>query len=274
MNALCFVLLALAASTQAETVTLWQFGGANRLLLGPSTLPMVPIGTAEDSLSTTYLYQIVEPVKTVTTPDTKFPMPTTIFSTVPRTIIVSESGWYEVFETHAISCGYVNASFGQCVGIDSTTTEIANSGTPKAVRLEVSTTVHSIISTPSLPTPGSTVTVTVVPTQTNPRTAALSTKSPVGAIVGGLIGGLALVLGMLAMLLHLRRRRTNHVSEISPRSFAVVGETAAYHPTNVVSVSPYPSMVQHASVPGPMSSTEHNHDSLPPPKYSAMYGVV
>ncbi|KAE9390919.1 hypothetical protein BT96DRAFT_324171 [Gymnopus androsaceus JB14] len=48
-----------------SSVTLWQFG-ANRLLEGKVTLPMLPVGVAteSDAIATTYLYEVADSVMT------------------------------------------------------------------------------------------------------------------------------------------------------------------------------------------------------------------
>lgn len=43
----------------SQSVTLWEFG-AGRLLLGVTTLPLLPIGVANGGLATTYLYQVMQ----------------------------------------------------------------------------------------------------------------------------------------------------------------------------------------------------------------------
>ncbi|KAJ4493392.1 hypothetical protein C8R41DRAFT_830944 [Lentinula lateritia] len=67
-----FLLFAIFAScvgkyfAQSNNVTLWQFG-AHRLAGGGFTAPLLPIGTPSDGLSTTFLYEVLDPVTTLVT---------------------------------------------------------------------------------------------------------------------------------------------------------------------------------------------------------------
>ncbi len=54
------------AQATVTAVTLWQFGRP-RLLTGDATLPLQPLGTADDGSATTYLYQILNPTVITTT---------------------------------------------------------------------------------------------------------------------------------------------------------------------------------------------------------------
>ncbi|KAJ7433623.1 hypothetical protein B0H11DRAFT_2208816 [Mycena galericulata] len=228
---------ACAQSDPATAVTLWQFGPQDRLYGGDVTLPMVPLGTASDGGATTYLYQVLIPTTLVTT-DTVGGFSTEISpSTVPRTIIVSPSGWQEPGED--IACELVNPDFGQC--FDTPSTVPSNSGTPvpHVVLISLSTTPTSAssASTPgspsvSQPTASSpavgagdqlsaaTSALPITPSislpstsSTNTATDAQNTQShsrppSLGAIVGATVGAfLALSAATVALALCLRRGR-------------------------------------------------------------------
>ncbi|KAJ6492137.1 hypothetical protein C8R45DRAFT_191836 [Mycena sanguinolenta] len=243
----------------AETAaTLWQFG-TSRLLLGQTTLPLQPLGTADNDAATTYLYQVQNSITTVTTDARGVVANVPTVSATPRTIVISASGWYEIFETHgAVSCGYIDATFGQCQNLNSVTTTLANSGTPTPVVIPISrflneisvpsaftssaseprenlsflvvpTTDHSLTSTASLPnnTPPPTQTSDAVEPAKTPQTndpvpGAVQhvKKPPVAAIVGGVLGALMIATGAVIMLWWCRRRRLSRVANEVPRAYS------------------------------------------------------
>ncbi|KAJ7486690.1 hypothetical protein FB451DRAFT_772544 [Mycena latifolia] len=236
-------LAVVVAQSEATEVTLWQFGRP-RLLGGSVILPLQPLGTAPDGSATTYLYQAVNP-SVITSVDAAGLLTTQITAIANlRTIIASASGWVEPFGSADIACSFINPEFGACV--DETVgvgTSTANSGVPTPQVLQVALTAPPL-PTFTLPTP----TLTLPPTVTeSPPTfltspiislplvsasAASSTSNPkltgrssppVGAIVGGAVGGLA-VLGLAVVLFVFGRRRrfrqmTNDIPASKPVRF-------------------------------------------------------
>jgi hypothetical protein len=80
-------------------------------------------------------------------------------ASAPRTIVASASGWVETFETHAISCGFVDSTFGQCLDSNAVTTSLANSGLSTPVVIPISEAVSQVLGSQiptSLGTAGST----------------------------------------------------------------------------------------------------------------------
>ncbi|KAF7331430.1 hypothetical protein MKEN_00021400 [Mycena kentingensis (nom. inval.)] len=188
-----------------ESVTLWQFGPF-RLLGGEITLPLVPVGTAPAGAATTFLYEVVNnhAVKTL---ESGIVQTRPSGATATRTIIASASGWLEIFpgsgDGHSIECSLVNATYGECVDRNRTITTTANSGPARAVALAVST---------AMPLPGSTsasATTTPLPTSSSsiPSLPSPSSKPPTAAIVGGVVGALAIIFVFTVIIFLLRRRR-------------------------------------------------------------------
>ncbi|KAJ7062566.1 hypothetical protein C8F01DRAFT_101281 [Mycena amicta] len=202
-------------------VTLWQFGEP-RLFGGVVTLPLIPLGTAPGGAATTYRYQAVNPTTVVTVEGASF-VTQTLPVTVTRTIIASASGWLEPFpdRTGNIACGFVDSTFGECFDGGPSTTTLHNSGPPTPEVFAVSTsqptsnanpTSRSFISTTfggvTLGTPSSTGATGPSPSQPS--------KPSAGPIVGGVIGGVAvLALAVLALILCRRRRRMARESDLN-----------------------------------------------------------
>ncbi|KAF8133582.1 hypothetical protein K438DRAFT_1787457 [Mycena galopus ATCC 62051] len=221
MLALCFCLK--SGSNHRTAVTLWQFGGVYRLLPGQTLLPMEPIGTAGNGVATTCLYQALNPT-TVLTSDTDGFSEKTILAPTSRTIVVAASGWVEPQATFTISCGFVDSTFGQCFNLDSTMTVLSNSGTPSPVVIPVSQILNEI-SVSSVPmsftaTSGptfsglSSTSSASIPTPSDDSSPTPPTKTPaVGAIVGGVIGTMLLIIGALLALWWCRRRKIRHITE-------------------------------------------------------------
>ncbi|KAK7036235.1 hypothetical protein R3P38DRAFT_618707 [Favolaschia claudopus] len=148
-----------------------------------------------------------------------------------------------------------------CMDINQKTTKIANSGRPTPVRIAVAVS-QSMTSLPGTPAgEDSEPTNVTVPAASSP-----SKKPPVGAIVGGLIGGFSVVLGLLFALWRCRRRRTNFAAEaetIAPRPYTTMypepNSATLLHPAAT------PSMMEYASVPAsdwsrPSKEWQHTHD--------------
>ncbi|KAJ3740509.1 hypothetical protein DFH05DRAFT_1581365 [Lentinula detonsa] len=169
------------AFSQDTGVTLWQFGTL-RLAAGEFTAPLRPIGTPVDGLSTTYLYEVLNPVTTVVT-DAGSPELTTSVVSVSRTIVASASGWVENFDY----------CYSEC--FDATNT-ITAAPTPIVIGVAA-----AITSTPTE------ITTTFLSSSISTSPSG-SRKSSIGAIVGGTIAGV-LVAGLFVILIFwlLRRQR-------------------------------------------------------------------
>ncbi|KAJ4475636.1 hypothetical protein J3R30DRAFT_577506 [Lentinula aciculospora] len=201
--------------SQSTSVTLWQFG-AHRLAGGGFTAPLRPIGTPNNGLSTTYLYEILDPITTVVT-DNDSPVLTTSVISVERTIVASASGWIESFgSADTIQCNFISSDTGEC--FDAT---ITNTGTPTPIVLGVG----AAITTTSTQTTILSTTVATSPTSNSiasptgiisTSTASSSRKSSSGAIIGGTIAGLlvACLLVFLIFWLLRRQRRSRSVSDL------------------------------------------------------------
>ncbi|KAJ3720154.1 hypothetical protein C8R42DRAFT_722806 [Lentinula raphanica] len=201
--------------TVSQSVTLWEFG-AGRLASGKTTLPLQPIGTPSDGLSTTYLYEVVNPVTNILTVNGS---PDVTVSAVlsSRTIVASASGWVEHFgTTHEIQCNFFSSESASGVCFDETQT---NSGAPTPVVLAVSTPVATS-SEPAFTTTLVTQTVQTVnptlstaPTPTTTLVPSHSRTLSVGAIAGITIAGTVTVcvLAVLVMLWLFRRRERRSV---------------------------------------------------------------
>ncbi|KAF7354279.1 hypothetical protein MVEN_01116000 [Mycena venus] len=212
--AICF-LCAFTATSRAEStqtaVTLWQFGRP-RLRSGQVTLPLLPMGTANDGSATTYLYQVLNPAEVITTDESGFVTKTTP-SAISRTIVASASGWVEAFETmQAISCGFVDSTFGQCLDETITTTTRANSGAPTPVVIPISANLTQISVSP-VPTSSAASNPVLSPSLSATNTSGLVKRPTVSAIVGVVIGTLLLIVGMVIALWWCRRRRLNRMAK-------------------------------------------------------------
>ncbi|KAJ3985441.1 hypothetical protein F5890DRAFT_1510158 [Lentinula detonsa] len=198
------------AFSQDTGVTLWQFGTL-RLAAGEFTAPLRPIGTPVDGLSTTYLYEVLNPVTTVVT-DAGSPELTTSVVSVSRTIVASASGWVENFDSTAtVQCNFISSDTGEC--FDATNT-ITAAPTPIVIGVAA-----AITSTPTEITTTFLSSTLTIPATSNSKpiispTGSISTspsgsrKSSIGAIVGGTIAGV-LVAGLFVILIFwlLRRQR-------------------------------------------------------------------
>ncbi|KAJ7107494.1 hypothetical protein C8R44DRAFT_885489 [Mycena epipterygia] len=194
------LLFTFLAAAWAQEVTVWQFG-QGRLLSAALTLPLEPLGTASDGSATTYLYQALNPA-TITTvnPAGIITTQTTALAT-PRTIVASASGWSEGFGATAtgnISCSLINAKFGACL-VGSVT---GNSGVPIAETLQVSTS-----------SPSSTIDTPSTSNSNTPDQPAAKRSHPVGAIIGAVVGGCAVVGISVALFIFSRRRRVLRTEE-------------------------------------------------------------
>ncbi|KAJ7795237.1 hypothetical protein B0H14DRAFT_2920490 [Mycena olivaceomarginata] len=220
---LCLLAPGLAQITQTA-VTLWQFGRP-RLLVGQVTAPLQPLGTASDGGATTYLYQALNPGRDiVTTDEGGFLTTKNIAFATPRTIVASASGWVEGSETFAISCGFVDSIFGQCLDSNEVTTSLANSGLPTPVVIPISEAVPQVLGSQistSLGTAASTSTFSSIsPTSTDiDNRDPPAKKAPVGAIIGGVVGVLLIGIGALAALWWCRRRRLRHLADVSAHPY-------------------------------------------------------
>ncbi|KAJ6529270.1 hypothetical protein B0H19DRAFT_1083024 [Mycena capillaripes] len=224
----------LAHSTQTA-VTLWQFG-TPRQLQGQMTLAMQPMGTAVDGSATTYIHQVLNPAEFITTDENGVVTKTTLSAT-PRTIVASASGWHEAFGTMGgISCGLVDSTFGQCWNEAISTTTLSNSGAPTPVVVPISLTSTAALQSPTSPSP-SVVPISAISTQisvlplptstaalqgaTSPSPSATNNPGPptkrpaIGAIVGGVVGGLLLIGGILGAI-WFRRRQSNRIAKNHP----------------------------------------------------------
>ncbi|KAJ7339983.1 hypothetical protein DFH08DRAFT_1013635 [Mycena albidolilacea] len=216
----------LAQITQTA-VTLWQFGQP-RLLNGQVTAPLQPLGTASDGGAITYLYQALNPGRDIVTTDGGGFLTT-------KNIAFATSGWVERFETHAISCGFVDSTFGQCLDSNAVTTSLANSGLSTPVVIPISQAVPQVLGSQiptSLGTAESTATsssISPTSTDTDNRDPPVK-KAPVGAIIGGVVGVFLLGIGALAALWWCRRRRLRHITnDVAPRPYGHE-ENSAYNP--------------------------------------------
>ncbi|KAJ6492100.1 hypothetical protein C8R45DRAFT_191574 [Mycena sanguinolenta] len=219
--ALCALAPGGLAQATPTAATLWQFG-IPRLLGGHTTLPLLPLGTADNGAATTYLYQVQNSITIVTTDTRGINVDVPTVSATPRTIAISASGWFEIFETHAISCGYADATFGQCQDLNSITTTLANSGTPTPVVIPISRILDEISVSKSVSTSPSATSVTSnTPQQTQTNNPLQPAKTlPIGAIVGGIFGALIIVIGALLTLWRCRRRRLSRLSDEAPRAYS------------------------------------------------------
>ncbi|KAJ7112977.1 hypothetical protein C8R44DRAFT_984838 [Mycena epipterygia] len=200
----------LAHARAQEEVTLWQFG-QGRLLSAALTLPLEPLGTASDGSATTYLYQALNPA-TITTVNAAGIITTqTTASATPRTIAASASGWFEGFgltATGNISCNLINSDFGAC--LEGTVT--ANTGVPTPEALQVSIPASSSTSSTVTPPP---IGPTSAPNSNPPDQTSKKQSRPTGAIVGGVLGGCAILGITLTLFMFLRRRRLRRTQEAS-----------------------------------------------------------
>ncbi|KAJ6615720.1 hypothetical protein B0H10DRAFT_2039855 [Mycena sp. CBHHK59/15] len=219
LTTLCLLCASEAQSTETE-VTLWQFG-VPRLLGAQVTLPLQPMGTAGDGSATTYLYQALNAAEVITTDESGF-VTKTIKSATPRTIVASASGWVELFAMNSISCALVDSTFGQCLNMDTTSTILANSGAPTPVVIAIAASSTQISTSPTLTTPATSNSAPPpVPSPSETNKYGPATKKPlVGAIIGGIVSALLLIIGMLVALFWRRRRRLNRMAkDLSPQPY-------------------------------------------------------
>jgi len=188
-----------------SNITLWQFG-ANRLLGGQVTLPLFPVGTATDSLSTTYLYEVADAVVTVFDEGTPVAEPV---NPTTRTIVASASGWIENFGAGGtVQCNFISEVAGECFDAASTAF-----GTPTPVVIPIAsytTPFPSVLSASTVPMQTSSLDPQIIsptPTSASSDTSESSRKSSVGAIVGISIAGLLVLCVLLILFLWLRRHR-------------------------------------------------------------------
>ncbi|KAF9075681.1 hypothetical protein BDP27DRAFT_950579 [Rhodocollybia butyracea] len=219
----------IASAFSQTAVTLFEFG-PGRFLEGASTLPLLPLGTASDSSQTTYLYEVVNTVKSTDG--------SPALATASRTIVASASGWAELFGTTAsIECRFIDSTEGECFG---QTTGTATS-TPFPVVFKVaSTTTIPATSTlsPSQPTASFATTVTnIIPTATNVSNGSQDSRKSessagLGIIIGSTIAGVAVLLAVVFFILWRRRKRSHrqglgsNLNEIHPP----MGTTGTVHP--------------------------------------------
>ncbi|KAJ3996613.1 hypothetical protein F5050DRAFT_1758278 [Lentinula boryana] len=195
------------AFSQDTGVTLWQFGTL-RLAAGEFTAPLRPIGTPVDGLSTTYLYEVLNPITTVVT-DAGSPVLTTSVVPVSRTIVASASGWIENFNSTAtIQCNFLSSDTGECFDATNTITAAPTPivlGVVAATPTEITPTLLS--STLTIPAASNSNPI-ISPTGSISTSPSGSRKSSIGAIVGGTIAGV-LVAGLFVILIFwlLRRQR-------------------------------------------------------------------
>ncbi|KAF7318606.1 hypothetical protein HMN09_00371500 [Mycena chlorophos] len=205
--------------SSAQQVTLWQFG-VGRVAGGEITLSLVPLGTvteANGQLATTYLYQVVNNQESVTQVDgTGLVTTETLAVTNSRTIIASASGWFEHAPPlnglpHIISCGFFNASFGECFDETPATTTLANNGVPTPLVLGVSTSI------PASAIPSSTATFVFatdssslslsLPTSPSRSSKSSTASASAGTLVAAILGSIAATILIAGFLLWFLRRR-------------------------------------------------------------------
>ncbi|KAE9390924.1 hypothetical protein BT96DRAFT_945757 [Gymnopus androsaceus JB14] len=197
------------ASCQSS-ITLWEFG-ANRLLTGKVTLPMLPVGVATDAIATTYLYEIAESVVTTTANGAVVTLPIQPGEcpycplTATRTIVASASGWVENFVSDTIQCNFINATVGECSDTASTS---FGKPTPIAVAIAASATSSSVTLFQ---------TVTSMPTQTSVGAPIITSTAVASAtsiptlprVPGDLLCAL-----LILMVWLLRRKRQSHQESV------------------------------------------------------------
>ncbi|KAJ7486775.1 hypothetical protein FB451DRAFT_1534833 [Mycena latifolia] len=224
--AVLFVLLSFfAARTRATAVTLWQFG-QGRLLSASVTLPLQALGTAPDGSATTYLYQALNPAVITTTDEAGVLTTETTGVPTPRTIIASASGWIEPFANNPLACSLINSDFGACVFGTST----ANSGAPTPEYISTVNFKRGYSSTAS--------------TTSSSSDQNLPSRPAVGAIVGGTLGGVAVLAIAVVLFLLCRRQRIQQrkedafISGIAPVPFETSPQVeAGQSPTNTYTVT-------------------------------------
>ncbi|KAJ6453752.1 hypothetical protein C8R45DRAFT_1038799 [Mycena sanguinolenta] len=117
-----------------------------------------------------------------------------------------------------MSCAFVNATFGECLGAEPATTTVMNSGAPTPVAIPLSRMLNEI-SAPSRTTSATSLHPTSSQND-NPVPAATRTKPALGPIIGGAFGGLVLVVGALLTMCWCRRRRLRHAANVTPRAYS------------------------------------------------------
>jgi hypothetical protein len=224
--------VSVSAQGTQSLVTLWQFVHGN-LLDAQVTLPLTPLGTAADGLSTTYLYQALNNVVTDQTNDGVTQV-VTFGSATPRTIVASASGWVENLPSqgHMIACSLINSAEGNCIAVGPTTTSTGSTvaPTPEVLRVQVATSTP-LTTTP--PPPSQTITLTSTaqvsaPSNTVQPENSSKKSTSVGAIVGGVIGGLAGLSTPLVLFLLWRRHRLQELKAAGTISAYDVGVEGSY----------------------------------------------
>ncbi|KIK61695.1 hypothetical protein GYMLUDRAFT_572535 [Collybiopsis luxurians FD-317 M1] len=253
---LVFIVAHCSAQEHVDAITLWQFE-TGRLLSGLVTFPLEPLGTDRNGPATTYLYQALNIATITTINDAGLLTTETILSPsksksrqAPRTIVASASGWIEDFGSGGtVACSLVNSDFGDCVIGTST----ANSGEPAPEALAVTQTIltSSFLATASVQTQPSS-TLTSAPESTRDT----SGKHSTAKIIGGTIGGCAVFLISLAVLMLLRRRRrTQQNSNLVPHPFSLQA------PIGSSNISDF-----HGPRISPFITTSHSENSAKAPR--------
>ncbi|KAF5392828.1 hypothetical protein D9757_000993 [Collybiopsis confluens] len=199
-------------SASAQFVTLWQIDVGN-LLSAAFTLPLGPLGAANDGQATTYLYQALNLITSYESADGLTSPVSTFLATTPRTIVASASGWIELFgpsgsPTNALGCSLINSDVGNCFSGPLTALTPGETGKPIPEVLAVTASLLS-------PTPSFSQSTTSLPNPfpSNTALSPASSESPgsrkpssAGVIAGGVVGGLV-GLTMISLTLVLFRRR-------------------------------------------------------------------
>ncbi|KAJ3797610.1 hypothetical protein GGU11DRAFT_745082 [Lentinula aff. detonsa] len=194
---------------QSTSVTLWEFG-APRLDGGQTTLPLRPIGTPSDGLSTTYLYEVVN-LNTMFITEDGSPVVTIAAIPATRTIVASASGWIENFgTTDQIQCNFFASQSASGICSDRTRTDVGTP-TPQVLAVDSTSSVAAFTTTLSTQIPSPVNSPIVSSPTTAPK------KVAVGSIVGGAVGGAlagCMVVVLMFWLLRRWQRRSSSVSEI------------------------------------------------------------
>ncbi|KAF7288419.1 hypothetical protein HMN09_01394400 [Mycena chlorophos] len=269
----------------AQQVTLWQFG-AQRLAEGAITLPLVPLGTVPDGSATSFLYQAVNNQEIVTQANNDAPVSTqTLAVTVSRTILASPSGWFEILPTNFIACEFVGAgaTFGECFNVNTATSALANSGAPTPVVLGVETgrganvaaasaTITSAPIATSPPLASASATFGLDPTSSDTLSGSSSSKTPSAAVIGGVIGGIAVlvILAAAIFLLCRRRRRRARESQDVEKAFAFAFVASDSDSQQTHKPAPYtislPPPTQFAAAPPPATGSTGSKRAHRPPQ--------
>ncbi|KAF9075708.1 hypothetical protein BDP27DRAFT_1414887 [Rhodocollybia butyracea] len=248
---LLVIALSIASAFSQTAVTLFEFG-PGRFAEGAATLPLVPLGTASDNSQTTYLYQVVNHVKSTNG--------ATTLTTTPRTIVASASGWAELFtSTPVIECRFIDSTEGECFG---RTTGTAT-GTPFPVVFKVASTTTipatstTSTSSPSQPT-ASFSTPNIIPTATNVSNSLQDSQKPkssVGTIIGSTIAGIAVLLAIVFFILWRRRKRSRRQELNSNETHPPMQTAGNVHPYLVATDTTSPRKGTNSNSRQPRSKT-------------------